>query len=139
MAIRVRVKRQPTRKDSADDFAWYWQHVIKGPSPVREYVFYPGRKYPFDLAWPEQKIAVEIDGATWVRGRHARGGGIETDSEKYCLGASLGWRIFRITTTMLRKDPGKWCGMVLSALTSSSTAGVDHTPGICCVTECNTD
>ena len=40
-------------------------------------------------------IAVEIDGGTWVGGRHTTGRGHRTDSEKSNLATILGWRMLR--------------------------------------------
>lgn len=65
--------------------------------PEREYRFC-ARRWRFDFAWPEKKIAVEIEGGTWSRGRHVRGKGYEADLEKYNAAAEQGWRVFRYTT-----------------------------------------
>jgi len=48
-----------------------------------------------DWAWPEQRVALEIDGGVWVRGAHGRGTGIVRDQEKGREAAALGWRILR--------------------------------------------
>lgn len=69
------------------------------PAPVREFRFHPGRKWRFDFCWPEHNLAVEIEGAVWVRGRHTRGSGFVQDMEKYNAAAVAGWRV-------LRFDPG---------------------------------
>ena len=64
------------------------------PDPVAEYRFTPPRKFRFDFAWPAVHVALEVDGGTWVRGRHSRG---EADHEKMNLAASKGWKVFRTT------------------------------------------
>jgi len=75
------------------------------PVPTREYRF-SARRFRFDLAYPEQKIAIEIEGqGPWGLGRHQRPGGFERDLEKYNLATSLGWRVFRFTPRMIRRDP----------------------------------
>lgn len=76
----------------------------------REYRFHPTRKWRFDFAWPHDndfhcpecgqvywKLAVEIQGGVHIRGRHARGVGIEADNEKANAAAFLGWIVFRYT------------------------------------------
>lgn len=70
------------------------------PEPVAEHAFAAslGRKFRFDWAWPERKIAVEEDGAVWVQGRHTRGSGFLRDCEKTNLAAEMGWRVFRFET-----------------------------------------
>ena len=64
----------------------------------REYRFAFPRQWRFDFAFPELKIAVEIDGGTWVRGRHSRGAGVRADCEKTSMAALMGWRILRVDT-----------------------------------------
>jgi len=69
--------------------------AIVGLNPVAEYKFHPTRKWRFDWAFVDEKIAVEQEGAIWVQGRHTRGSGFVKDMEKYNEAARLGWRIFR--------------------------------------------
>lgn len=69
--------------------------------PEREYKFHPTRRWRFDFAWPEKKLAVEIEGGTWQIGRHQRAGGFSADCEKYNQAALLGWRTLRFTTAMV--------------------------------------
>ena len=71
------------------------------PTPEREYRFHPVRKWRFDLAWPERKIAAEVEGATWTNGRHTRGSGFVADCEKYNAAALLGWTVYRFTGSMI--------------------------------------
>lgn len=63
---------------------------------ARQFRFHPTRKWQMDFAWPEQKLAVEVDGAIWVNGRHSRGAGILGDMEKYAEAMLLGWRVLRV-------------------------------------------
>ena len=68
----------------------------------REYRFHPVRRWRFDFAWPDVKIAVEVEGGAFVQGRHGRGAGITNDCEKYNHAAMLGWRVLRGTSPMIR-------------------------------------
>ena len=70
------------------------------PHPVEEYRFCK-RRWRFDLCWPDRKLAFEIEGGTWVQGRHTRGAGFRKDIEKYNAATLLGWRVFRVTTDMV--------------------------------------
>jgi very-short-patch-repair endonuclease len=63
------------------------------PEPRPEYLFHPVRKWRFDYAWPDQKIALEVDGGIWTQGRHTRGAGKKNDMEKFTAAAMYGWRI----------------------------------------------
>ncbi|OQC57677.1 MAG: hypothetical protein BWX54_01130 [Verrucomicrobia bacterium ADurb.Bin018] len=71
------------------------------PLPVREYVFANPRRWRFDLAWPERKIAVEIEGGVWILGRHQRPDGFRRDIDKYNRATLLGWRVLRVTPDMI--------------------------------------
>lgn len=66
------------------------------PPFVREYKFYPNRKWRIDFAWPSI-LALEIEGGSWVTGRHTRGSGFAKDMEKYNALAIAGYRLLRIT------------------------------------------
>jgi hypothetical protein len=70
---------------------------------TKEYKFCPTRKWRFDLANKEHKIAVEIEGGAFTNGRHTRGVGFINDMEKYNEAAILGWVVFRITPTQYRQ------------------------------------
>ena len=67
------------------------------PVPVPEFRFHPTRMFRFDFAWPEKKIALEVEGGIWINGRHNRGSGFVRDLEKYNSAAALGWRVVRCT------------------------------------------
>lgn len=60
-----------------------------------EYRFHPERRWRFDLALPAYKLALEVDGGLFVRGRHSRGAGIEKTHEKENAAATMGWRILK--------------------------------------------
>jgi very-short-patch-repair endonuclease len=84
------------------------------PAPIRERRFAPPRRWRFDYAWPAQRLALEIEGGTWTGGRHVRGRGYEADCEKYSEAALRGWRVLRVTTTML--NDGRVLAMLERAL-----------------------
>ena len=73
------------------------------PEPVREYVFAPPRRWRFDFAFPEQRVAVEIDGGQWAPGggRHAK----DADKDKHNAAVLLGWRVLRFSGEMINNDP----------------------------------
>ena len=88
-----------------DDFERYAVRYYGLPRPEREVRFAPPRRFRFDFAFPEQRVAVELDGGTWTRGRHVTGAGFEKDCEKMNLATALGWRVLRFTAGMLERDP----------------------------------
>lgn len=68
------------------------------PAPISEYKFHPIRKWRFDFAWPDYKLAVEVEGGTWSQGRHTTGSGHMKDCDKYNQAAMLGWCVLRFTS-----------------------------------------
>lgn len=73
------------------------------PEPVREYAFAKsiGRKWRFDLCWPDLQVAVEVEGGTWSRGRHTTGQGFKADCEKYNQASMMHWLVLRFTSDMI--------------------------------------
>jgi very-short-patch-repair endonuclease len=66
-----------------------------GLAPSREFTFCPGRRWRFDFAFPDEKLAIEIEGGVWNNGRHNRGAGMIGDMNKYNMAAKLGWSVLR--------------------------------------------
>lgn len=67
---------------------------------LREYVF-SKRKWPFDFAIPEKKLAFEIEGGVWAKGRHQTAIGFMNDCHKYLQANLDGWFVFRIPAPWL--------------------------------------
>lgn len=74
------------------------------PAPVKEWRFCPWRQWRLDRAWPELRIAVEIDGGTWKRTRTGRSAGhahpkrMREDNEKRNAARLLGWTVYQFTS-----------------------------------------
>lgn len=84
----------------------------EGPEIVTEHRFHPTRRWRFDLAIPEHRIAIEVEGGVWTRGRHTRGSGYLADLEKYNAAAALGWTVLRYDADTARKNPAMIVGQV---------------------------
>ena len=84
-----------------------------------QYKFHPTRRWKFDFAWPDKMIAIEVEGNTFGRickkkvygkvcnqrlagGRHTQGTGFEKDCEKYNTAALMGWKVYRIPSSMIK-------------------------------------
>lgn len=72
--------------------------VLNLPLPVPEFRFHSERRWRFDWAWVEARVALEVDGGVYTSGRHTRGAGYERDCEKLAEAALLGWTVFRAST-----------------------------------------
>lgn len=75
------------------------------PAPTPEYQFHPVRKWRLDFAWPEHKLAVEIEGGIWDTGGHNRAIGFLQDIEKYNALTEAGWRLLRFAQPHVEDQP----------------------------------
>lgn len=109
------------KPDRAEELATFCR--IHGlPEPVREFRFC-ARKWRIDLAWPEEKLAVEIEGGVWTKGRHTRPKGFLGDLEKYNSLSLLGWSLLRFTPQQVRT--GEAVTVVVSWFGSCDRHGAD--------------
>ena len=69
---------------------------------TREFRFCPNRKWSIDFYFPFKNLGVEVEGGTWVAGRHQRGSGFEKDAEKYLAALDHGITLIRVTGKMVR-------------------------------------
>jgi len=105
-------------KDLSETFIKLWGD--RKPVPQREHHFHPVRKWRFDIAWPDIKLAVELHGAIFARGRHTRGAGMMADSEKMNCAQMLGWNVLVYTSQDVKGNPDKMMGEVLAFLEAKS-------------------
>lgn len=100
-----------------------------GLSFVREVRFHPPRRWRFDFVvkpkWyvegplrARDCLAVEVEGGTWVQGRHNRGASFEADAIKYAEALIDGFRVMRVTTAMV--DDGRALALIERALAATS-------------------
>lgn len=77
-----------------------WPHL----GWLREHEFHPERRWRFDFAAPCARVALEIEGGVWTRGRHSRGAGMIGDMRKYNAATAKGWKIIRCTPQMFEDE-----------------------------------
>lgn len=87
-----------------------------GVEAVKELLFHQGRNWRFDYAIPEHRIAIEVEGGVWSRGRHVRPQGFLKDMEKYNTAAMSGWLLLRVTPDELMTN--KCFEMIKAAIES---------------------
>ena len=116
MSRRTRVNNE----DKAPIFDYYWR-LFGGdlPRPVPEHNFdkHLGRKHRFDWAWPDYRVAVEVDGGQFSKfgGRHSS----DDDREKSNIAVSLRWFVFHFSPQQLERDPATCCAMVATTIKDS--------------------
>ena len=103
-----------------------------GLRPESEFRFHKPRRWRFDFAFPDQKVAIECEGGTFSGGRHVRGSGFQADCEKYNTAAIDGWLVLRFTGRMIKS--GKALMQIEQALQSGKQGrpatldGPSHNP-----------
>lgn len=105
--LQIRGRRLPTprSKDHAEGEVVFMDGEQIERVTSRKKLKSKGRspEWAFDFAWPDEKIAVEIEGVSVVRagnmhligGRHGTISGFKEDCEKYAWAAVMGWRLMR--------------------------------------------
>lgn len=79
--------------------------ITNMPAPIRNYRFHATRGWLLDFAWPEQLVAVEIEGGTRRKSRHTSPDGYQEDCIKYNSAALDGWLLLRYTGRDLKSRP----------------------------------
>lgn len=67
-----------------------------------EYRFIKDRRFRFDVAIPEHKIAIEFEGGVYKDSRHTKPVGYIQDTKKYNLATMHGWKLLRYTTEVTK-------------------------------------
>jgi len=81
-------------------FSLLWR-AVGGAALEKEFQFHPKRKWRADFAHLPSQTLIEIEGGVWSGGRHTRGGGFEKDCEKYFEAVLGGWRVIRLSPSMV--------------------------------------
>lgn len=93
--------------------------LLKIPEPTPEYRFHKTRRWRYDFAWPEYKIALDVEGGIYGRGRpcptcgisrtgaHSSVSGILRDIERGNAAALDGWLVLRVLPEELELENGK--------------------------------
>lgn len=103
-------KQQPTERRARlpagsgleEGFLRLWKQLHDNiPEPQRNYRFAETRKWMLDFAWPDVKLAVEIEGHY----RHRSKSGFAADHRKYRAAEEAGWRVLRYPGTEWKERP----------------------------------
>lgn len=93
------MRESAAARRSALEDAFALQLRAAGIDFQREVQFHPVRKWRVDFLVTAHPlpVAVEIEGGTWVGGRHQTGAGFTADCVKYAEAMCHGWRVLRVT------------------------------------------
>ena len=104
-------KRKRTKAEHPDregQFLKLWSvFAADKPQPVRQFIFHETRKWRFDFAWPQYKVAVEIDGGVYQTKAtgHRSISGVVSQMEKLNLAQIAGWKVLRFHANDLDQKP----------------------------------
>jgi len=100
------VTKSPARKESKLEATLAFQLGLLQLPFEREYLFHPHRRWRFDFAFVDARLAVEINGGIYSgvelgadgearlkAGRHSRAAGQINDMDKLNAAVELGWRV----------------------------------------------
>ena len=80
-------------------FANLWVAYYPEIDLYSEHRFAKPRRFRFDFAHLESKVAIELQGGIFnLNTRHINGAALVKEHEKLNLAASLGWRLFYVST-----------------------------------------
>ena len=76
-----------------------WQQIIDAglPTPQRNYFFLTDRDLELDFAWPQIKVAVEVQGSG-----HRIKENFHRDIEKRALAMLAGWRVLEVSGATIK-------------------------------------
>lgn len=77
------------------------------PEFVTELEFHPERRFRFDYAWPQRRVALEIHGGVFQKSRHTTGVGFTKDKAKMNEATCLGWLVVEVTTEQLKSGEAR--------------------------------
>lgn len=84
-------------KEMIKTVLWYFKREGLIKEFVEELEFSETRKFRFDWAIPDLKLAIEYEGIFSKKSRHTTIQGFTDDCEKYNLAQLLGWKVLRYT------------------------------------------
>ena len=78
----------------------------------------PGRRFRFDFAWYEERVALEVHGVYGKKSRHRTAGGFQRDRVKMNLAQLEGWLVIEAGTDHIKS--GEFIQWIKDALASRS-------------------
>lgn len=98
-------RRKPAPGSRLEDQLAFQIKAAGLPVPRTQFKFAaPDRLWRADFAWLDPYwLLVEVDGGTFIAGRHSRGAGIREDFEKLNDAVVRGWRVLRFEVEHVKR------------------------------------
>lgn len=110
----ARAKAEANRSKHNHKIYLAWKAAGIG-EPITELQFLKERKWRFDFAWPEERIAIEVNGGGG-RGRHNTVIGNTKDSEKLNAAQVAGWIVLQYTVISVKDSVQIAADLIKAAL-----------------------
>jgi hypothetical protein len=103
-AFREDAKVTQSRDFLENKFMSTWMR-LGGWELVAQYKFHPTRRWRFDFANTSLMVAFEIQGGIYAaQSGHRSFEGVQRDYEKLNAATLLGWRVFQVTSKMMKDE-----------------------------------
>lgn len=98
-------------------FAELWEEYYPSIDLYFNYSFIPPRRFRFDFASLDSKVAIEINGGNWINGRHTRASNLSDEYKKLNLATLNGWRVFILSPEMIGEE---WLRAIANTIKNNS-------------------
>jgi very-short-patch-repair endonuclease len=71
---------------------------------IEEYRFSSKRRFRFDFAHRESKVAIEINGGIFIKSGHSSSSGLSRDYEKLNLAQLEDWQVYQLSSKMINES-----------------------------------
>ena len=95
----------PQKSPLAAKFELMWE-AIGSPAYVTELQVVEDRRFRFDYAWPDERVALELQGGIYLAGKggHVAPKRFQNDCDKLNHAARAGWRTCKLATGMVTPE-----------------------------------
>ena len=111
LATQLRLSGAPA---PVAEYRLFAHHVGLGKGIKARFAAAGLRDFRYDLAYPAERVCIDVQGGGFVNGHHSRGLGMEDDCEKHSTAVALGWRVLTVTPRQVQDGRARqWVCRVL--------------------------
>jgi len=101
-----------TERERLETELLFQMRAAQLPEPERQFRF--GPRWIVDFGFPPEQVLIEVQGGSWIGGRHTRGKGYADDCRRLHRAQMLGWHMIFVTGDMIQS--GEALQMIEEAL-----------------------